>query len=59
MQNISLSIRHYIEIILTLPVPSYGSETWFLILWEEHRLRVSENIATQERASNRARDKPA
>jgi hypothetical protein len=26
-----------------LPVVLYGSETWFLLLREEHRLRVFEN----------------
>jgi hypothetical protein len=25
------------------PVVLYGCETWTLTLWEEHRLRVSEN----------------
>jgi hypothetical protein len=30
--------------IILLPVVSYGCETWFLTLWEEHRLRrVFEN----------------
>jgi hypothetical protein len=36
-----LKIRIYKTIIL--PVVLYGCETWFLILREEHRLRVFEN----------------
>ena len=36
-----LKIKTYKTIIL--PVVLYGSETWFLTLKEEHRLRVFEN----------------
>jgi hypothetical protein len=28
---------------IILPVLLYGCETWFLTLWEEHRLRVFQN----------------
>jgi hypothetical protein len=28
---------------IILPVILYGCETWFLMLWEEHRLKVFEN----------------
>jgi len=38
----SLKIKIYITIIL--PVVMYGCETWSLILREERKLRVSENI---------------
>jgi hypothetical protein len=37
----NIKIRIYKTIIL--PVVLYGYETWSLILWEEHRLRVFEN----------------
>jgi hypothetical protein len=37
----NIKIRTYRTIIL--PVVLYWCETWFLILWEEHRLRVFEN----------------
>jgi hypothetical protein len=36
-----LKTRIYVTIIL--PVVLYGCETWSLTLWEEHRMRVSEN----------------
>jgi hypothetical protein len=37
----NVKVKIYKTIIL--PVVLYGCETWFLILREEHRLRVSEN----------------
>jgi hypothetical protein len=36
-----MKIRTYKTIILTVVL--YGCETWTLILWEEHRLRVFDN----------------
>jgi len=38
-QNLKIKIHRNI----ILPVVLYGCETWSLILWEECRLRVSEN----------------
>jgi hypothetical protein len=46
-----IKIRIYKTIIL--PVVLYGSETWSLTLREEHRLRVFENIWTEEKLSDR------
>jgi hypothetical protein len=37
----NLKIKIYKSVIL--PVVLYGCETWFLTLWKEHRLSVSEN----------------
>ena len=37
----NLKVKIYRTIIL--PVVLYGCETWSLTMWEEHRLRVSEN----------------
>ena len=31
-----------------MPVILYGCETWFLTLWEEHRLRVFQNSVLRE-----------
>jgi hypothetical protein len=53
----SLLLSKNIEIriyrIIILPVVLYGYETWFMILKEEHRLKVfrgvEENIWTEER----------
>jgi hypothetical protein len=36
-----VKVRIYKTIIL--PVVLYGCETWFLTVWEEHKLRVFEN----------------
>jgi hypothetical protein len=38
----NVKARIYKNIIL--PVVLYGCETWSLILWEEHKLKVFENI---------------
>ena len=38
----NLKIKIYITIIL--PVVVYGCETWSLILWEERKMRVFENM---------------
>jgi hypothetical protein len=40
---ISKNLKIKIYKTVTLPVVLYGCETGFLILWEEHRLRVFEN----------------
>jgi hypothetical protein len=36
-----IKVKIYKTIILSVVL--YGCETWFLTLWEEHRLRVFEN----------------
>jgi hypothetical protein len=41
-----LKIKIYRTVIL--PVVLYGCKTWFLILREEHRLRMSENSALRK-----------
>jgi hypothetical protein len=41
--TLSTNIKIRIYKIILLPVVLYGSETWSLILWEKHRLRVFEN----------------
>jgi hypothetical protein len=61
---LSKTVRIKMYRIKTLPVVSYGCETWFLTLSEEHKVRVLENrmlktIRDQDAHGNRVVEETA
>ena len=49
---LSKNLKNKIQKTIILPVVLYGYEAWSLILREEHRLRVFENIILPKKVAN-------